>query len=843
MAWYDGGLILGAIINVVVFIVVLLIAVALNNKPRFRRHFRKRLYNREPGQEQHPSDPSEATSWFPFKILSADQLLIKCGGDGAFMLLVLKYTLVFFAIGAPFAGALIAINATDTYGYQYYKENVEDYPDDFEWQDGVHQWTIINITPKSNRLWAHWGVSVLMDFGLWFLVYKIFRAYIFCHQASESHPAMIRTMMIFHTSHLNNAQEWVETYVPNDLPIVAVHIPHKEPKKFHKRIEKRAQLLGSLEDLHYDNEEYLANTGNQPEQKKKFVLKKCKKVDAMEYWENELAKVQIELRPQIDEFLSNPAAGVVFLTFQTPEHCVTFSKFLQQRKKIGLISGVFAPHPREVRWTGLHMNTAARWMINLVVLILFLVLLFTWTIPVAFLSNLDNLSKIEGVGKAFDAILGLNPQISTLIAGNLPLIVMVVFNIVLEIIFVKATEFQNPHTTGIFDAMCYRKLFTFKLCAYVFFQALFVGGLQGIPALVRDFTADKALQMVASSVAPVLPLFTIVLLNGTGIAASIFMLQPAPLILGYIKSRKLSENDHRRLYRAWKPKPLKFWKEYTKILFGVSIGILFALTAPLMVILAVPYCLAWYMVNQYLFTEFWPYYPTSSLRIAHSIMHSYLMMNTLRQLGMMGIFVAREKMLLLYLYIPMAVLNFAAHIACWWAIRNTRVPANGTRPMHIPPDLMDAPVEEENHMAVCTGYQHPHESFRLDSPVVNPAPVVAMLPPAPPDEPDFPYSPEHPPENNGWQAPAQQSPLQPHPHSPSPHQAYAPQDYNGSPGVENGGAQPYQQQYNGGYGQPEGQQQHWQQPQNDRSADYMVSELNYPYSPPDQRPLPRESYV
>eukprot|EP01006_Ploeotia_vitrea_P049086 TRINITY_DN67307_c3_g5_i2.p1 TRINITY_DN67307_c3_g5~~TRINITY_DN67307_c3_g5_i2.p1 ORF type:complete len:724 (-),score=95.35 TRINITY_DN67307_c3_g5_i2:931-3102(-) len=706
----DYGLLLATIINLIVSVVVCIIICC--TKKKHPKHYRQRIYNvPEDGTktgDKVPRDRDPDEYWFPFKPYGVDDMLFRAGGDATFFVTALKYSALLFLAYLPFAIMLIIVDATDDNDRQYHIDNPEVLIVDdevLEWREGLQQWGIANVSIESARMWAHFVAGMFFTIFCWILAYKLVGVLKTCRQNMTSGKAVVQSCMVLKSDKETvevdgvDGAQWKAKYLKDDETscFVAANVPKTEPKKFSALIQKRQKLLDKLELLHLQK----SKDGEEP---KAFKITKCKKIEAIPATEEELAKVEEKLQPKIDEFPNMKSSKVVFATFDSPTAVQNFAKRAKE-DKLGLKLRI-CPPPEQVMWKHLHKQGIVNFFMHLLVLILWWALLLLYSIPIAFLSNLSNFARIPGIGPAFQALFDLNPQITGLINGYMPIIAVVIFNIVLPIICAALTGIEGPFSVGEFETRCFRKYWGFQVGALVFLQALAGGGVTVIPGLAENATPESVSQLVANIVSPTNAFFLSMVLNGSFMGAWLYLLRPAPLILGWYFGKKAPSDKHR--VAAFTPAPWHIWKTYTLWMLIWTICTVFSITIPLLAVLAAFYFPVQYLIAQYLFTEWWPWMKTSQIEIGHTIIQAMLYMLQVQHFGVLGSCAAKTTFAQFGIYWIFPILTVVLQIWVYLKVGRTRKPHQA-----IEVETQVESAEEEDPEALGQAFQHPYADYKI----------------------------------------------------------------------------------------------------------------------------------
>lgn len=657
MTWEDLGLYFTLILNSIVVTVFLIVAYVIHRSPAHHRIMRP---NRVESTTATFFSSSNIQSFFKF---DEDVVANNVGAESAIYVMFLKFKAYFFV--SCFIGTIVIVSlcATDDYLNVFDQQNdpkecrlmnraecdeqsalcvwINNSTCEPKRRTGLFQFSVQNLTPENWRLWLY---SICVSFSaiqMGFLLYYfvnnlkslLIRHYTLPMPTSAKYAALAtvgaRTVMIQgldpEDELLNDQNAFLKSLREAKLPakkgeedkplevdpsadlaqyiqadsLVLVREP---PKKMLDLIEDYKEAVETLKDT-------IAAEKNEEDEEKKPLKKRvppvcCKAVEAIPHDVEALEKVSEELRPLIEEAPKQPYLGIAIMTFDTPSNAFDFVD-LYNKSHAGALSKANATilgNIDGVIWSNLPVSGVVgniRW---LVMIIIFVVLVFFWGIPVAFLGSLDSLATLPGIGPVFEGFVNSLPvTLRGILSAYLPTIVITVFNILLPVIIRLFARVGGVRTMNAMNSSALWMYFIFTLMSGIIIQAAIQGGLGQLAALLVNPTRDTVFAFVIAIVSPSGGYWYAFLITAGCLATYLKLLLLAPLILSKILGKLAGRQE--AYDRLFEPRVTDFPIISATHLFFFAIGMLFHGTVPFLVPFGFIYFFNGYLVERSLILD------------------------------------------------------------------------------------------------------------------------------------------------------------------------------------------------------------------------------------------------
>jgi hypothetical protein len=521
-----------------------------------------------------------------------DEVMARAGLDPAAYLLFLRNMSVAFAgIGLVCAGSLIAVNSSEDENMRRDALNDEEVLD----LRGFADWTTSNIRPKSDLLWIHLAALAIVSAIIATAISVTHRAYLAMRSTYRAHrvidlaEASARHTLMFTPVSAPAASGQGRAPTPREVAAWATGkgadaaAPHDYLGAIHDPVllEARAEEFEASEKL--ANARSLRRATGEAQMTRTGPAGLCgSKVEAETLWGARLAAAQDKAQRRIAA--GAPDTGVRFIVMRTQLDAARLAA--RHSQKPVSIQGIdyrvrLAPRPNGVAWNNLTHDNGARLTRRVLVAIFVAVLCFFWAVPLGFLSSLEQLASIPGVGSAFEKLLDLPPVLLGFLTAYLPVIAAVILNLVLRFLIVKLTQVEGHHATARSQTRAIQMFFAFTTASVILVPALIVGVLASAATVAETFEDDPTnavLDLLAQVVAPKSGFFFAYLSQLALVATMIKLLRLGPVIVGGFKlSRAVTEEDR---VAALRVAPFKYFVEYGFSLLAGALALTFAVTVP-----------------------------------------------------------------------------------------------------------------------------------------------------------------------------------------------------------------------------------------------------------------------
>eukprot|EP00667_Euglena_gracilis_P002530 EG_transcript_2534 len=647
MPWDDQGLFLTLAINAAVTAAMLGLLLALHRRAGLRAVYHPRHADLAGTHELYGVRSPLSLVW----VLGIPEWLARCGGDYAALLYL--QTALAKAVGLYAVLALVMlvpIDVTDNYREVLAKAN------NASFTPGIEDLTVFNVHPGSWRLYFHGLASLVLSLLIWRVVYKcVSLLYDFKHHVVPDPVQWSTALMV--GPPCSAPQQAVTTYFPlTVLPpkaLACISIPRRHVARYEGLVRRREALAMKL---HAATEHAAAHRSPVLVRPPPRWRVWAPKADAVAVWQAQLQAVDKELLQVVQGYKMGPPAGPLFLTFPSVQEHLAFCHW---RAASSLTVGQHhqAPLPADVLWQNLHHGRCYRSIGRLLTFSLFTVMLLFWTVPVAFLSSLDQIATIPLVGEGLHYILTMNHTVAGLVQAYLPVLVLALFNLVLPLICRQLASLAAPHTRSSWDRLTFKENFLFMFCVLML-TSVFGAGIQGIAVLLQTLTPENVLNLLVRIVSPRVGFFMARVISATFIEMWFPALQVGALIVTVAK--QFAHKGGGAEGPAEVP-TLDLWQEYVDLLLTLSVVVVFGVTLPVIPIFGVVYFYVKVLRDQYLLTHVFPKQPAMQLRILPLALHFVLLSLDFHQWGMLGLLAVKQQWICFGLYAVLPLLSLLAH--------------------------------------------------------------------------------------------------------------------------------------------------------------------------------------
>jgi len=645
MPWDDQGVFLTLAINVAGAALILTILLLLHRRPFFRCVYHPR----------HRDDTGQADLYrlrsplSLYKFLGVPEWLERCGGDYAVLLQLQVMITEALTVYGLLALLLIPVNITDDYRYQVaLEENVTYTP-------GIEDLTMVNVSPGSWRLWLHALASFILSVLIWRLMYKALALLYSFKNHIAPDPVHWSTAQIA-GAQCNSPQQVLCLHFPPNQPpsaVFIISIPLRHLSAYDDLTQRRRDLIEKLRHACA-----FEVTRKEPLRVRLRVWQLCgPKQEAVDLWLAEISSLDDQMATLACKYRAGRPCGPVFLTFPSIQDHLAFRRWHAfTPKSSGVVST--APLPHDILWENLHRGRWFQAAARLVVLFLFCVLLLFWSIPVSFLSSLDQIARIPLVGPGLKDVLTLSPWLSGFVQAYLPAIVLALFNLLLPYICGALAGLAAPHTRGALHALTLAECYTFVFCVLLL-TSIFGAGIQGLVLLFGTLSPQNLLDLLVRIVSPKVGFFFARVISAAFIEMWLPTLQLVALFMALVRRPGTIGRRERRA--AYAVEAVEVWQQYVDPLLTLSIAVVFGVTIPFIPIFGALYFYFKVVRDQYTFTHVNPKRPASQLRLLPLVLHFILLALDVHQWGMLGLLAVKTQWVCFGVYLPIPFLTLVVH--------------------------------------------------------------------------------------------------------------------------------------------------------------------------------------
>ncbi|KAJ4829129.1 hypothetical protein Tsubulata_011814 [Turnera subulata] len=447
----------------------------------------------------------------------------------------------------------------------------------------IDKLSISNIPSGSKRFFAHLTMLYAFTFWTFFVMYMEYKAVTNMRLrflASESRRPDQFTVL-------------VRNVPPDPDESVSEHVEHffcvNHPEQYltHQVVynaNKLANLVAKKKSLQnwltYYQNKYERNPSVKPTTKTGFMGLVGRTVDAIDYYNGEISKLNEQEAAERRRVLSDPKSVIpaAFVSFRSRWGAAVCARTQQARNPTIWLTER-APEPRDVYWENLAIPYVELTIRRLLMAVALFFLTFFFIIPIAFVQSLANIESIEKVFPFLKPIIQ-RETVSSLIQGFLPGIALKIFLIILPTLLMTMSKIEGFASLSSLDRRSASKYHLFLL-VNVFLGSIITGtALQQLKSFLNQ-SATEIPKTVGVSIPMKATFFmSYTMVDGwAGIAAEILRL--VPLIIFHLKNAFLVKTDQDR-EQAMDPGSIDFATSEPRIQLYFLLGLVYAAVTPLL---------------------------------------------------------------------------------------------------------------------------------------------------------------------------------------------------------------------------------------------------------------------
>ncbi|KAI3800982.1 hypothetical protein L1987_29082 [Smallanthus sonchifolius] len=412
----------------------------------------------------------------------------------------------------------------------------------------IDKFSISNVPPASKRLAAHIVMAYVFTFWTCYILYKEYK--------------IVTDMRLYFLASQSRRPDQFTVLVRN-VPSdpdesVSEHVEHffrvNHPNQYltHKVVynaNKLAKLVDQKKNLHnrliYYTNKYERKPKKRPTTKTGFWGLWGKKIDAINYYTEEIEKLSKEEVAERERVIGDPEAVVpaAFVSFRSRWGAAVCAQTQQTRNPTRWLTD-WAPEPRDVYWNNLAIPFVELNVRKLVMTVALFGLIFCFMIPIAIVQTLANIESIEKVLPFLKPLIDKGSA-KSFIQGFLPGIVLKIFLLVLPMILMEMSKMEGYVAVSDLEARSAGKYHLFLL-VNVFLGSIVAGtALQQLKQFLNK-SASEIPRTVGVSVPMKATFFiTYIMVDGwAGVAAEILRL--VPLVIYHLKNIFLVKTEKDR---------------------------------------------------------------------------------------------------------------------------------------------------------------------------------------------------------------------------------------------------------------------------------------------------------
>ena len=320
-----------------------------------------------------------------------------------------------------------------------------------------------------------------------------------------------------------------------------------------------------------------------------------KKVDSIEWFGSAIERLEKEIEQGMKENFKPLNSGIV--TFNSAVAALSCEGILAPQVEPYSMMQRFAPEPQDVYWPNLGINKRQRTIRELLVAAATFWLVIFWLIPVLFVSSLTTLSSLSSRAPWLDPIVHASPVIAGFLAGFLPSLALLLFNLLLPKILLEFSRFEGIEAHSWMQLSLFNRFFIFSVVNN--FLAVTLGGalMDQLDAFIESPTS--IVELLGASVPKAATFFTnyIMIMSFVGFPAE--LLNPVGLLLGTTLKKTVATTEAQKDRAEGPSDGGEYGVTYSLHIFVVLVAFVFAPIAPIILPFATIYCAIGLLVCKY----------------------------------------------------------------------------------------------------------------------------------------------------------------------------------------------------------------------------------------------------
>ncbi|ONH93659.1 hypothetical protein PRUPE_8G244700 [Prunus persica] len=447
----------------------------------------------------------------------------------------------------------------------------------------IDKLSISNIPSGSPKFWAHMVMSYVFSFWTCFVLY-------------HEYKTVATKRLAFLASEKRRPDQFtvlVRNVPPDPDESVSEHIEHffcvNHPDHYltHQVVynaNKLAAVVAKKKSwnnwLVYYQTKYERNPKSRPTTKTGFLGLWGHKVDAINYYTEEIEKMSQEEKQEREKVVSDPDAimPAAFVSFRTRWGAAVCAQTQQSSNPILWLTE-WASEPRDIYWRNLAIPYVELNVRKLLMAVAFFFLTFFFMIPIAFVQSLANIEGIMKVLPFLKPLLEMK-SIKSVIQGFLPGIALKIFLAMLPMILMIMSKIEGFTSLSSLDRRSAAKYHLFILIN-VFLGSIVTGtALQQLEKLMNEPSTEFTKTVGRSIPMKATFFITYIMVDGwSGVAAEIVRL--VPLILFHLKNTFLVKTEEDR-EQAMDPGSLNFATNEPRTQLYFLLGLVYCVVTPIL---------------------------------------------------------------------------------------------------------------------------------------------------------------------------------------------------------------------------------------------------------------------
>ncbi|GAV69705.1 DUF221 domain-containing protein/RSN1_TM domain-containing protein [Cephalotus follicularis] len=447
----------------------------------------------------------------------------------------------------------------------------------------IDKLSISNIPIGSSRFWTHLVMAYVFTFWTCYVLKKEYEivASLRLHFLSSGQRCPDQFTVLIENVPPDpdeSVSELVEHFfLVNHPDHYLTHQVVYNANKLSKLVNRKKQMQNWLD---YYQLKYSRNQSRKPTTKTGFLGLWGNRVDAIDFYTTEIARLSEEISFERDKIANNPRSimPAAFVSFKTRWGAAVCAQTqLSRNPTIWLTK--WAPEPRDVYWDNLAIPYVSLKIRRLVVAIAFFFLTFFFMIPIAFVQSLAN---IDGIEKSLPFLKRIieTKVIKSFIQGFLPGIALKIFLIFLPSILMVMSKFEGFNSLSGLERRSAARYYIFQFIN-VFLGSIITGtAFQQLNNFINQSANDIPKTIGVSIPMKATFFITYIMVDGwAGVAGEILRLKP--LIIYHLKNFFMVKTEKDR-EEAMDPGTIGFNTGEPQIQLYFLLGLVYAVVTPVL---------------------------------------------------------------------------------------------------------------------------------------------------------------------------------------------------------------------------------------------------------------------
>lgn len=447
----------------------------------------------------------------------------------------------------------------------------------------IDKLSISNVRPESTRFFFHIGMEYLFTMWICYMLYKEYHnvALMRLHFLASQHRRVEQfTVVVRNVPHVSGhsisdtVDHFFQTNHPNH------YIDHQavyNANKYSKLVRKRERVRNWLD---YNKLKFERHPDRRPTTKIGFLGICGKRVDSIEYYEQQIKEIDKRIALERQRILKDPKSimPVAFVSFNSRWGAAVCAQTQQSRNPTLWLTN-WAPEPRDVYWQNLAIPFVSLSIRKLIVSLTVFALVFFYMIPIAFVQSLANLEGLERVAPFLRAVIELK-FIKSFLQGFLPGLALKIFLYILPTVMMILSKIEGYIALSTLERRSSAKYYYFML-VNVFLGSIVTGtAFEQLHSFLHQSPTQIPRTIGVSIPMKATFFITYIMVDGwAGIASEILRLKP--LVIFHLKNMFLVKTERDREH-AMNPGSVDFPETIPSLQLYFLLGIVYAVVTPIL---------------------------------------------------------------------------------------------------------------------------------------------------------------------------------------------------------------------------------------------------------------------